>query len=90
MKAPDGARAVAIRGKGIMGQRVAVVIGDRVHLWRGCDPNGIVAWNQTGRPLDTIECGTCEAGPNMLVIRCAGTAVRQTGGQREGESPGGE
>ena len=55
MKAPDGARTVAIRGKGIMGRRVAVVIGDRVHLWRGCDPNGIVAWHQTGRPLDTIE-----------------------------------
>lgn len=24
------------------------------------------------------DCGRCEVGPNMLVIRCAGTAARQT------------
>lgn len=29
-------------------------------------------------PPAGCDCGKCEEGPNMLVIRCAGTAARQT------------
>jgi len=49
LKAPEGARLVAIRGPGIIGQWVAAVVGDKAYMWIGCRGHGAPSFNSKAR-----------------------------------------